>query len=100
MKGADLIGKKVKAPLTRYDHVYILPLPTISMFKGTGVVTSVPSDAPDDHMMLQDLQTKKGLREKLGVDEAWVKDFDPIPIIDIPEMGQLSAKSACEELKI
>ena len=82
---------RVKAPLTSYDHVFVLPLVTISMVKGTGIVTSVPSDSPDDHMMLLDLQTKKGLREKLNVDEAWVKDFKPIPIIDIPGMGNLSA---------
>lgn len=100
MTGAELIGKRVKAPLAKYDHVHVLPLPTISMGKGTGVVTSVPSDAPDDHMMLLDLQTKKGLREKLGVEEAWVKGFDPVPIIEIPGMGTLSAKFACEELKV
>lgn len=28
---------------------------TISMDKGTGVVTSVPSDAPDDYAALRDL---------------------------------------------
>lgn len=100
MKGADLVGKRVKAPLAKYDHVYVLPLPSISMGKGTGVVTSVPSDAPDDYMMLWGLQTKPGLRAELGVDEAWVKGFDPVPIIEIPEMGNLSAKFACEELKV
>lgn len=100
MKGADLVGKRVKAPLATYDHVYVLPLPTISMGKGTGVVTSVPSDAPDDYMMLLGLQTKPGLRAELGVDEAWVKGFDPVPIIEIPEMGNLAAKFACEELKV
>ena len=68
---------------------------TISMKKGTGVVTSVPSDSPDDYAMLRDLQTKKGLREKLNVDEEWVKGFDPIPILEIPEVGQLSAIKAC-----
>jgi len=55
VKGAELIGKKLKAPLTSYEFVYCLPLPTIKMDKGTGVVTSVPSDAPDDYMMLRDL---------------------------------------------
>lgn len=53
--GAEFIGKKVKAPLTSYEFVYVLPLPTISMFKGTGIVTSVPSDSPDDFAMLRDL---------------------------------------------
>jgi len=28
---------------------------TISMEKGTGIVTSVPSDAPDDYAALRDL---------------------------------------------
>ena len=53
--GAELIGKKVKAPMTSYEFVYVLPLPTISMTKGTSVVTSVPSDAPHDFAMLRDL---------------------------------------------
>ena len=53
--GAELIGMKVKAPMTTYDYVYVLPLPSISMTKGTAVVTSVPSDAPHDFAMLRDL---------------------------------------------
>ena len=53
--GAKLIGRKLKAPLTTYDFVYALPLPSIKMTKGTGVVTSVPSDSPDDYAMLHDL---------------------------------------------
>ena len=52
IKGQELIGKKVKAPMTSYDFVYVLPLPSISMTKGTAVVTSVPSDAPNDYQML------------------------------------------------
>ena len=47
--GSELIGKRVKAPLSPYEHVFVLPLPTISMDKGTGIVTSVPSDAPHDY---------------------------------------------------
>ena len=30
VKGTELIGKRVKAPLTTYEHVFVLPLPTIS----------------------------------------------------------------------
>lgn len=33
---------------------------TILMDKGTGVVTSVPSDSPDDYATLEDLKKKKG----------------------------------------
>jgi len=60
----------------------------------------VPSDSPDDFAMLRDLQTKSGLREKLNVEEAWCAPFEPIPIIDTPGMGKLSAKEAVEKLKI
>ena len=45
--GMDLMGLPLKAPNATYDCVYTLPLLTISMTKGTGIVTSVPSDAPD-----------------------------------------------------
>jgi len=46
--GQELIGKELKAPLSHYEKVYALPMTTISMEKGTGIVTSVPSDSPDD----------------------------------------------------
>lgn len=58
----DLIGIPLKAPLTPYSSIYVLPMPTISMDKCTGVVTSVPSDSPDDWIMQKDLQDKEKLR--------------------------------------
>ena len=100
VKGEQLLGKRVKAPLTTYEFVYVLPLPSISMNKGTGVVTSVPSDSPDDYAMFNDLKTKKGMREKLNVEEEWVSGFEPIPIIDIPGIGNLCAIAAYEEFKV
>ena len=47
LKGQSLIGAKVQAPTSPYEYVYMLPLTTISMTKGTAIVTSVPSDSPD-----------------------------------------------------
>jgi len=98
--GQELIGLKLKAPLTKYEHVHALPMLTISMFKGTGIVTSVPSDSPDDWAALRDLQTKKGLREKYNVLEEWCMPFEPVPIIEIPEFGNLAAVKLVEEMKI
>jgi len=98
--GQDLIGKALKAPLSKYEKVYALPMTTISMTKGTGIVTSVPSDSPDDYAALRDLQTKEGLREKFGVLEEHCVPFAPTPIIDIPELGNLCAVTLCEEFKI
>lgn len=99
MTGQELIGKALKAPLTCYEKVYALPMTTITMNKGTGIVTSVPSDSPDDWAALRDLQTKDGLREKFGVQKEWTM-FDPVPIIHIPEFGNLSAVFLVDEFKI
>jgi leucyl-tRNA synthetase len=73
---------------------------TISMTKGTGIVTSVPSDSPDDWAALRDLQTKPVMREEYGVKEEWCVPFVPVPIINIPEFGDLSAVFLVDELKI
>ena len=66
-KGSELLGCPLKAPLAKYDIVYTLPLTTISMVKGTGVVTSVPSDAPDDWIALHELKNDEKLRAKYNI---------------------------------
>ena len=56
--GQALIGLKLKSPLALLPVIYALPMLTILMNKGTGIVTSVPSDSPDDFMALSDLKSK------------------------------------------
>jgi leucyl-tRNA synthetase len=58
MTGDDLLGLPLKAPNCIYSTIYTLPLLTISMEKGTGIVTSIPSGAPDDYVTLQTLKDK------------------------------------------
>lgn len=98
--GQELIGLKLKAPLTKYEYVYALPMLTISMTKGTGIVTSVPSDSPDDWAALRDLKNKKPLREKYNVADDMVLPFEPIPIIEIPDFGNLAAVKLVDDMKI
>lgn len=98
--GNELLGLPVKAPLAKYECVYTLPLLTISMGKGTGVVTSVPSDAPDDYVSLKALQDKPDFRAKYGIEEDMVAPFDVVPIISIEGYGDASAVFMCEKLKI
>ncbi|XP_051902567.1 leucine--tRNA ligase, cytoplasmic [Hippocampus zosterae] len=100
MLGQDILGCALSAPLTSYKIIYALPMLTIKEDKGTGVVTSVPSDAPDDITALRDIKKKQALREKYGIEDKMVLPFEPIPIIDIPEYGNLSAPLVCDELKI
>ena len=56
------MGLPLKAPLAHHPVIYSLPMRTISMNKGTGVVTSVPSDSPDDWMAISDLRNDKSFR--------------------------------------
>jgi len=98
--GQDIMGLALSAPLAHYKKIYTLPMLTIKADKGTGVVTSVPSDSPDDWAALRDLINKQPLREKYGVTDEMVLPFQPVPIIDIPGYGDLAAVTVVDQLKI
>jgi leucyl-tRNA synthetase len=109
VSGTSLLGLPLKAPNAQYERVFTLPLLTISMTKGTGIVTSVPSDAPDDYAALRDMQTDAALREKYGITLDMVENYKPTPIIRIPggdeeigveDFGEMAAVTACEHLKV
>lgn len=94
--GENFIGTKIRAPLATYSELRILPMDTIIATKGTGIVTCVPSNSPDDYMTIQDLKNK---HEYYGIDPEWVK-YEPVPIINTKKYGNLIAKAICEEFKI
>lgn len=100
VKGWDLLGIYLQGPNALRERLPVLPMATIAMNKGTGVVTSVPSDAPDDYMAVKDLQNKEGLRKQFGISFDLVKDLEPVPIINVPEFGDQAAAQACEERKV
>lgn len=100
LMGEDILGASLSAPLTSYKVIYVLPMLTIKEDKGTGVVTSVPSDSPDDFAALRDLKKKQALRVKYGIRDDMVLPFEPVPVIEIPDFGKLSAVTICDELKI
>ena len=100
IEGVELFGKALKAPLTKYDKVYALPMMTIKEDMGTGVVTSCPSDSPMDYAALMDLKNKEALREKYDISEDMVLPYEPVPIIDVPGLGDLCAPTICAQKKI
>jgi len=98
--GQDILGVALQAPLSIYNTIYTLPMLTIKEDKGTGVVTSVPSDSPDDYAALRDLANKQPFREKYGITDEMVLPFQPVPIINVPGFGDLCAVTVVDQLKI
>ncbi|KAG9757494.1 leucyl-tRNA synthetase, partial [Aureobasidium melanogenum] len=96
LPGSDVIGTLVNAPLSVHENVRILPMETIKASKGTGVVSCVPSDSPDDYITIQDLVKKA---DYYKIKKEWA-DIEPLPIIETPTYGNLTAKKLCEDMKI
>lgn len=100
LTGQDLLGQQLSSPLAYNKVIYSLPMMNIKDNKGTGVVTSVPSDSPDDWIALLDLKNKPALREKFNISDEMVLPFEAVPIIEVADYGNLSAPKVCADLKI
>ncbi|CCD24930.1 leucine--tRNA ligase CDC60 NDAI_0E01140 [Naumovozyma dairenensis CBS 421] len=94
--GKEFIGTKIHASSSIYGELRILPMETVIATKGTGVVTCVPSNSPDDFMTTKDLLHKP---EYYGIDPEWVKS-DILPIIRTEKYGDITAEAICKEMKI
>ena len=99
VSGRDLIGRYVLAPGINRE-IIILPSKFCDPNMGSGIVTSVPSDAPHDWMGLYDLQRSKDECEKYGLDWDVIRQIKPIPIIETPGWGEFPAIEICEKLGI
>ncbi len=89
LRGADIVGSVVTAPLSFKGDVYVLPMDTIKESKGTGLVTSVPSDSPDDYIMTVELAKKAPF---YNIHPEWVCQ-EILPIIDTLISGRHSLQS-------
>jgi len=95
--GVSLLGHKVKAPGTG-KLVPILPAAFIRHEKGTGIVTSVPSDSPQDLLSLRAAQEGQLELESHHVRDA-ARAVHAIPVIRTEKYGTESALRAIEETK-
>lgn len=99
VKGGELVGKVCRALAIDKD-LTILPAYFCDPDIGSGIVTSVPSDAPYDYVALQELKSDKKLCEKFGLDWEAIKKIEPILIIETADYGNFAAKKAVEGLGI
>ena len=97
--GREMIGKYCTAPAINRD-IIILPSKFCDPKIGTGIVTSVPSDAPYDWMGLVDLMNDDMACRRFGLDPAKVKAIEVIPIIVTKEFGDRAALKICEDMDI
>ncbi|MFA5382662.1 MAG: leucine--tRNA ligase [Candidatus Micrarchaeia archaeon] len=99
IKGSEMIGKYIEAPMI-HKEIIILPSKFCDPSVGTGIVTSVPSDAPHDWMGLYDLQNNKELCESYNLNWEKIKEIKVIPIINTPGFKESPAVEICEKLGI
>ncbi len=97
--GKSLVGKYCSAPLID-RKIMILPAEFSDPNIGTGLVTSVPSDAPYDYIALRDLQENESEIKKYGLDPVELRKIKPIPIIDSKDWGDLPAVKIVEKMQI
>jgi leucyl-tRNA synthetase len=97
--GTELIGLTAMAPVI-HRPVPVLPAIFAKPEVGTGLVTSVPSDAPDDWVALKLLQEDDEVLKRYGLDADLVRSIRPIPIIDTKGYGPLPAVEMVERMGI
>ncbi|WVF70246.1 leucine-tRNA ligase [Kwoniella sp. CBS 6097] len=96
VSGDELLGTKITPPFGIAKEIYVVPMEGVLSTKGTGVVSCVPSDSPDDWRTLMDLRKKA---EMYKIKPEWVA-VDPIPVLKTPKYGDMAAEVLCNELKI
>lgn len=96
LQGSDVVGTCVDAPLSVHKNIRILPMDSVKASKGTGIVTCVPSDSPDDFVTSRELQKKAAYYD---IKEEWVSR-EIISVIETPSYGKLTAKFLVESMKI
>lgn len=94
IKGHELLGLNVTQCQIE-NPVPILPMLQINESKGTGIVSSVPSESPDDYLNLMVLQNKdhphtKEMEEKYGDINQFAIKCHPVIIIDVGDSVQIA----------
>ncbi|MFQ5918902.1 MAG: leucine--tRNA ligase [Thermoplasmata archaeon] len=99
VEGHHLLGQSAVSPMVG-DPIPILPTTFIDHSIGTGIVSGVPGDAPDDLVALRELQADDEALEKYNLDVPFVQSLEPIAIIDLEGFGPTPASDVVERMGI
>jgi len=94
-----LLGKKVLAPGIEKE-IPVLPASFVNPKVGSGIVTSVPSDAPYDYVALRTLQDSEELVKKYDLNHEEISSINLIPIIKIKGYSEIPARDIVEKMGI
>ena len=95
IKGRDLIGLRVKNPITS-RRVVVLPAYFVDPDIATGVVMSVPAHAPYDYVALREIINEK-YHERVG---ASTEELSPIVLIKVEGYGEVPAEDIVTRMGI
>ena len=97
--GREMIGWKCEAPMI-HREIPVLPATFCNPDVGTGLVTSVPSDAPDDWISLEAVKKDKGMAAEYGLSQELLDSVVPISIIEMKGYGEFPAKDVIDRMGI
>ena len=97
--GAEMIGWMCEAPMI-HREIPVFPATFCDPDVGTGLVTSVPSDAPDDWISLEAVKKDPALKERYGLSQELIDSVVPISIIEMKGYGDFPAKDMIDRLGI
>ena len=97
--GKEMIGWMCEAPMI-HREIPVFPATFCNPDVGTGLVTSVPSDAPDDWVSLQKVKENPEMKTVYGLSQELIDSVVPISIIEMKDYGEFPAKDAIEKLEI
>ena len=97
--GRALMGKRCKAPYTG-KMIPIFPSKLCDPDVGTGLVMSVPSDAPVDWIGLVELKRDGASMKIHGITPEMLDSAAPVAIIDTPGWGKMPAVEITQKMGI
>ncbi len=95
----EIIGKKFQNPATK-EWLLVLPGEFVDPNISTGVVASEPSDAPDDHIALEELKKRPDFLRRYNLKPSDIERIKYKGLIDVPEYGKFSGVEICRRMKI